>query len=152
MPPEPNLGAEKALAGLMVVAARDGLVTSAHDVSTGGLIQTLVEGVLRRGVGARVWVSEIMEGGGIDITQTLFSESVARMVVTVAREDDVKFRGLCEGRGVPVARIGVTDLTSQALDIAEYFQLSMDELVQLQRRTLPDVLGAVVGYNPSPTG
>jgi phosphoribosylformylglycinamidine synthase subunit PurL len=74
------------------------------------------------------------------------------MVVTVAREDDVKFRGLCEGRGVPVARIGVTDLTSQALDIAEYFQLSMDELVQLQRRTLPDVLGAVVGYNPSPTG
>ena len=152
VPPEPNLGAEKALAGLMVVAARDGLVTSAHDVSTGGLIQTLVEGVLRRGVGARVWVSEIMEGGGIDITQTLFSESVARMVVTVAREDDVKFRGLCEGRGVPVARIGVTDLTSQALDIAEYFQLSMDELVQLQRRTLPDVLGAVVGYNPSPTG
>ena len=152
MPPEPNLAAEKALAGLMVVAARDGLVTSAHDVSTGGLIQTLVEGVLRRGVGARVWVSEIMEGGGIDITQTLFSESVARMVVTVAREDDVKFRGLCEGRGVPVARIGVTDLTSQALDIAEYFQLSIDELVQLQRRTLPDVLGAVVGYNPSPTG
>ena len=152
MPPEPNLAAEKALAGLMVVAARDGLVTSAHDVSTGGVIQTLVEGVLRRGVGARVWVSEIMEGGGIDITQTLFSESVARMVVTVAREDDVKFRGLCEGRGVPVARIGVTDLTSQALDIAEYFQLSMDELVQLQRRTLPDVLGAVVGYNPSPTG
>ncbi|MEJ6507058.1 MAG: phosphoribosylformylglycinamidine synthase subunit PurL [Microbacteriaceae bacterium] len=152
MPPEPNLGAEKALAGLMAVAARDGLVTSAHDVSTGGLIQTLVEGVLRRGVGARVWVSEIMEGGGIDITQTLFSESVARMVVTVAREDDVKFRGLCEGRGVPVARIGVTDLTSQALDIAEYFQLSIDELVQLQRRTLPDVLGAVVGYNPSPTG
>ena len=152
MPPEPNLAAEKALAGLMVVAARDGLVTSAHDVSTGGLIQTLVEGVLRRGVGARVWVSEIMERGGLDITQTLFSESVARMVVTVAREDDVKFRGLCEGRGVPVARIGVTDLTSQALDIAEYFQLSIDELVQLQRRTLPDVLGAVVGYNPSPTG
>jgi phosphoribosylformylglycinamidine synthase subunit PurL len=152
MPPEPNLAAEKALAGLMVVAARDGLVTSAHDVSTGGVIQTLVEGVLRRGVGARVWVSEIMERGGLDITQTLFSESVARMVVTVAREDDVKFRGLCEGRGVPVARIGVTDLTSQALDIAEYFQLSMDELVQLQRRTLPDVLGPVVGYNPSPTG
>ncbi|HAA78843.1 MAG TPA: phosphoribosylformylglycinamidine synthase subunit PurL [Microbacteriaceae bacterium] len=152
MPPEPNLAAEKALAGLMVVAARDGLVTSAHDVSTGGVIQTLVEGVLRRGVGARVWVSEIMERGGLDITQTLFSESVARMVVTVAREDDVKFRGLCEGRGVPVARIGVTDLTSQALDIADHFQLSMDELVQLQRRTLPDVLGAVVGYNPSPTG
>jgi len=147
MPPKPNLAAEKALASLMVAAARDGLVTSAHDLSAGGLIQALVEAVLRRGVGARVWVSEIMEQGGLDITEALFSETVARMVVSVAREDDVKFRGLCDGRGVPVTRIGVTDLTSQQLDIADYFSFSVSELAQLQRDTLPAVLGSVVGYS-----
>ena len=147
MPPKPNLAAEKALASLMVAAARDGLVTSAHDLSAGGLIQALVEAVLRRGVGARVWVSEIMEQGGLDITEALFSETVARMVVSVAREDDVKFRGLCDGRGVPVTRIGVTDLTSQQLDIADYFSFSVSELAQLQRDTLPAVLGPVVGYS-----
>src|SRR5210317_120859 len=146
MPPAPNLAAEKALAGLMVVAAKDGLVTSAHDVSTGGLIQTLVEGVLRRRVGARVWLSEVMEDGDLDITEALFSESVARMVVSVAREDDVKFRGLCEGRGVPVARIGVTDLSLEGLDIADQFSFGLEELDALHRGTLPSVLGPVVGY------
>jgi phosphoribosylformylglycinamidine synthase subunit PurL len=30
-------------------------------------------------------------------------------LVSVAREDDVKFVGLCEARGIPVLRIGVTD-------------------------------------------
>ncbi|MCF8548369.1 MAG: phosphoribosylformylglycinamidine synthase subunit PurL [Pontimonas sp.] len=146
MPPVPDLAAEKALAGLMVVAAKDGLVTSAHDVSTGGLIQTLVEGVLRRGVGARVWLSEVMEDGNLDITEALFSESVARMVVSVAREDDVKFRGLCEGRGVPVARVGVTDVSLRGLDIADHFSFDLEELDALHRGTLPRVLGPVVGY------
>lgn len=147
MPPQPHLVAEKALAGLMVAAARDGLVTSAHDVSTGGLIQTLVEGVLRRGVGARVWLSEVMETHDIDITEALFSESVARMVVSVAREDDVKFRGLCEGRGVPVARIGVTDTSAKGLDVADQFGFTLEELDNLHRGTLPRVLGPVVGYS-----
>jgi phosphoribosylformylglycinamidine synthase subunit PurL len=148
MPPRPDLSAEKALAGLMSVAAKDGLVTSAHDVSTGGLLQTLVEGVLRRRVGARVWLSEVMEDGGLDITEALFSESVARMVVSVAREDDVKFRGLCEGRGVPVARIGVTDLSLEGLDIADQFSFGLEELDTLHRGTLPAILGPVVGYQP----
>jgi phosphoribosylformylglycinamidine synthase len=70
------------------------------------------------------------------------------MVVTVAREDDVKFRGLCAGRNVPVARIGVTETPSQALDIAELFSFSLDELDQARRSTFPRVLGPVVGYAP----
>lgn len=148
LPPTVNLPAEAALAGLMAVAAKDGLVTSAHDVSAGGLIQTLVEGVLRRRVGARIWLSEVLETYGIDAASALFSESVARMVVTVAREDDVKFRGLCAGRNVPVARIGVTETPSEALDIAELFSFSLDELDRARRGTLPAILGPVVGYAP----
>jgi phosphoribosylformylglycinamidine synthase len=149
IPPQPNLPAEKALAGLMVAAARDGLVTSAHDVSTGGLIQTMIEGVLRRGVGARVWLGDVMDESGLDITSVLFSETVARMVVTVAREDDVKFRGLCRGRGVPVARIGVTETPSKQLNVAEWSTFDIDELAQVTRGTLPASLGPVVGYAPA---
>ena len=70
------------------------------------------------------------------------------MVVTVAREDDVKFRGLCAGRGVPVARIGVTETPSQELDIAELFTFTLDELDHVRRGTIPGVLGPVVGYSP----
>ncbi len=70
------------------------------------------------------------------------------MVVSVAREDDVKFRGLCEGRGVPVARIGVTDMSLHGLDIADHFACDIDELEEIHRGTLSRVLGPVVGYQP----
>ena len=149
MPPVPDLAAEKALAGVMEAAARDGLVTSAHDLSSGGLLVTLAEGVLRRGVGARIWLGDVMDSTELDDTTVLFSESVARMVVSVAREDDVKFQGLCRGRGVPVSRIGVTDLPSGELDIADIARFSIDELNAITRATLPAALGPVVGYHPT---
>jgi phosphoribosylformylglycinamidine synthase len=76
LPPAVDLPAEKALGALMAAAADDGLVTAAHDVSDGGLAQTLVEMVLRRGVGVTVTVSG-------DPFVALFSESVARAVVAV---------------------------------------------------------------------
>ena len=82
---------------------------SAHDLSDGGLAQALAECVTRFGIGARVWLDEIVERDGVDLTSALFSESTARAIVTVPREDDVKFVGLCEARGFPVLRIGVTD-------------------------------------------
>ena len=59
LPPAVDLAAEKALGALMAAAAADGLVTAAHDVSDGGLAQTLVEMVLRRGVGATVAVRRV---------------------------------------------------------------------------------------------
>ena len=68
---------------------------------------------MRFGVGARVWLTEIMDRDGVDAASALFSESTGRVIVTVPREDDVKFRGLCEGRGYPVLRIGVTDSRSR---------------------------------------
>ena len=145
VPPQVDLAAEKNLAGLMAAAAEEGLVTSAHDLSDGGLIATLAEGVLRFGVGARVWLTELMERDGIDATAALFAESGARMLVSVAREDDVKFRGLCEGRLVTVTRIGVTDGEIDGLDVQDRFTLSHAELAAAHRHTLPERFGAVVG-------
>lgn len=145
VPPQVDLAAEKNLAGLMAAAAEEGLVTSAHDLSDGGLITVLAEGVLRFGVGARVWLTELIERDGIDATAALFAESGARMLVSVAREDDVKFRGLCEGRLVTVTRIGVTDGEIDGLDVQGRFTLSHAELAAAHRLTLPERFGAVVG-------
>jgi len=145
VPPTPDLSREKILAELLHHAAHDGLVTSAHDLSTGGLIQSLTESCLRRGVGARVWLGEVMERDGIDLVTALFSESTARVIVSVAREDDVKFRGLCDGRNVPVARIGVTDMPGHALDISDVGTIDLDELFSLHESTIPGRFGPVVG-------
>ena len=145
LPPQVDLAAERNLAGLLAAAAEEGLVTSAHDLSEGGLLATLAEGVLRFGLGARVWLMELMERDGVDALAALLSESQARALVSVAREDDVKFRGLAEGRGVPVLRIGVTDAEIDGLEVQDTFDLSFAELAHAHRDTLPARFGARVG-------
>ncbi|WP_347755783.1 phosphoribosylformylglycinamidine synthase subunit PurL [Agrococcus sp. ProA11] len=128
LPPKVDLAAEKQLGGLMQGIAFEGLATAAHDLSEGGLAMAVVEGSLRFGIGARIWLSGLTERDGLDDTAALFSESGARALVAVAREDEVKFTGMCEARGVPVLRIGVTDATSGTIEIQDVATLSLDEL------------------------
>ena len=144
LPPAVDLAAEKTLAALISAGGSESLLASAHDLADGGLGQALAEAVLRFGVGARVWISEILERDGVDATAALFSESTGRMLVSVPREDDVKFKGLCEGRGYPVLRIGVTE-DSGALELQDLFTVEIDELRAVHRGTLAAAFGPVVG-------
>ena len=147
-PPAVDLANEKKLAELLHAAGQQSLVSSAHDLSSGGLAQALAESVMRFGVGARVWLDEIQERDGVDAATALFSESTGRVIVSVPREDDVKFRGLCEGRGYPVLRIGVTDPAADgdepALEVQGLFTVPLAELRGLSTSTLPDAFGATV--------
>jgi phosphoribosylformylglycinamidine synthase len=139
VPPQLNLSDEKSLSLLVQGAALEGLLMSGHDLSDGGLAQALAECVTRFGIGARVWLDEIVERDGVDLTSALFSESTARAIVTVPREDDVKFVGLCEARGYPVLRIGVTDLRGPeaALTIQDVFTVPVAEIRERSNATLP---------------
>lgn len=145
-PPAVDLAAEKRLAQLLRAAGDQGLISSAHDLSEGGLGQALAEGVMRFGVGARVWLTEIMERDGVDAASALFSESTGRVIVSVPREEDVKFRGLCNGRDYPVLRIGVTDSGDgeSVLEVQDVFTLSVSELRERSRATLPAAFGPTV--------
>ncbi|MGV8886303.1 MAG: phosphoribosylformylglycinamidine synthase subunit PurL [Microbacteriaceae bacterium] len=143
LPPVVDLASELRLAALISAGADQSLLASAHDLSDGGLIQALTESVLRFGIGARVWLGEIMERDEVDAATALFSESTGRVLVSVPREDDVRFQGLCEGRGYPVLRIGVTD-AGGALEIQDQFTLTVEELHEAHRGTLPAVFGPVV--------
>lgn len=144
IPPAVDLATERALAGLISAGGGQSLVASAHDLADGGLAQALAESVLRFGVGARVWLTEIMQRDGVDATTALFSESSGRAIVSVPREDDVRFRGLCEGRGYPVLRIGVTDASGE-LEVQDVFTVPLDELSRVHRGTLPARFGPLVG-------
>ena len=149
-PPAVDLDREKQLAELISAGAKESLISSAHDLADGGLAQALVESVLRFGVGARVWLDEIQERDGVDAATALFSESTGRVLVSVHRDEDVKFKGLCEGRGYPALRIGVTDGT--ALDIQGLFTVELDELRSTHRATLPEQFGPIVGYHKPVSG
>ncbi|MBT1035718.1 phosphoribosylformylglycinamidine synthase subunit PurL [Canibacter sp. lx-45] len=146
-PPKVDLAAESQLAGLLHSASVNGIISAATDLSEGGLAQALAEGVLRFGVGARVWISELTQRDGIDVTAALFSESQARALVAVPREENVKFQGLCNGRGVSVLRIGVTDGTGKnaVLEVQDQFTIPLTELKNTHSRTLPTQFGSLVG-------
>ncbi|MFT4221002.1 MAG: phosphoribosylformylglycinamidine synthase subunit PurL [Microbacterium sp.] len=146
-PPRVDLAQEKHLAQLLHAASQQSLLASAHDLSDGGLAQALADCVLRFGVGARVWLNEIMERDGVDAASALFSESTGRVLVSVPREDDVRFRGLCDGRGYPVLRIGVTDASpagENELEVQGVFRIGLDELRSLSTGTLPAAFGPTV--------
>ncbi|MGZ4446851.1 MAG: phosphoribosylformylglycinamidine synthase subunit PurL, partial [Nocardioides sp.] len=96
-PPVVDLAAEKSLAELLHDGV--GLLTSAHDLSDGGLAQSLAEGALRHGVGARV----ALDG---DAFVGLFAESTARVLVTVAPGDEERLADLAARHGVPLTRLG----------------------------------------------
>ncbi|MFP7761538.1 phosphoribosylformylglycinamidine synthase subunit PurL [Marisediminicola sp. LYQ85] len=144
VPPVVDFEAEKALAELISAGGSGSLIGAAHDLADGGLAVALAEAVLRFGMGARVWLTEIMQRDGVDAATALFSESTGRVIVSVPREDDVRFQGLCEGRGYPVLRIGVTD-DSGELEVQDEFTVSLDDLQRAHRSTLPAHFGPRVG-------
>ncbi|MCP2337701.1 phosphoribosylformylglycinamidine synthase II [Actinomadura rupiterrae] len=133
LPPKVDLAAETALASVLVTAAREGLLSAAHDLSDGGLSQALVESCLRGGLGARITLH------GDPFVQ-LFSESVARAVVAIRPGSESRVAALCEQYGVPVSQIGVAggdSLTVTGGDQQEVFSISLAELREAHERTLP---------------
>jgi phosphoribosylformylglycinamidine synthase len=134
------LASEKRLAEALAAASEQGLIASAHDLSDGGLAQAAVESALRFNLGARIWLGEICESYSIDQTAALFSESTSRVLVSVGREDDVKFIGLCEARGIPVLRIGVTQQEPE-LEIQDVVTFNLDELRKAWAGTIPALFG-----------
>ena len=130
-PPRVDLFAEKSLAVLLVDASRAGLVTSAHDLSDGGLAQALVEASLRHHVGVTVRLKG-------DPFVALFSESAARAIVTVPDHAAAAFWAMAGALGVPLSRIGHTG--GDQLVVEGQFGIPLDELRATWTATLPAAL------------
>ncbi|GGU27528.1 hypothetical protein GCM10010208_60420 [Actinomadura livida] len=137
LPPLVDFKAETALASVLVNAIRDGLVTVVHDLSDGGLSQTLVESCLRGSLGARITLPG-------DPFVALFSESVARAMVAVRPGAEARLAALCESAGIPVTQIGVAGGDSLTVtghgpdgDQQELFSIPLYELRESHERTLP---------------
>jgi len=138
LPPQVDLEREKVLAEVLVSGSRDGMLSSAHDLSDGGLAQALAESALAKNIGARVVLPE-----GLSPFVQLFSESAGRAVVTVARSEELRFTEMCDARGLPCTRIGVTDGT--ALEVQDVLAVSLDELRVAHESTLPNLFGPLAG-------
>ena len=127
-PPSVDLTREKVLAEVLAEGSARGVLSAAHDISDGGLAQTLVEACLIGGSGAHV----VLDG---DLFTQLFSESAGR--VLVATSDERRVGELCAERGLPWRRVGTVDPDRGALDIEGVAALGLDRLRAAWEGTLP---------------
>jgi phosphoribosylformylglycinamidine synthase len=148
VPPRVDLVREQVLARVIAEAARAGHVTAAHDLSDGGLAQTLVESCLRRGVGAQITMPEEFATGSMPFVY-LFSESAGRAIVVVPRAHEDAFATLCGQYELPATLIGVTDATNRALEVGDQFTIGLDELRAAFTSTLPRLFGGAAATDPT---
>jgi phosphoribosylformylglycinamidine synthase subunit PurL len=140
LPPVLDLNAEITLAEILVAGSRDALFAAAHDVSEGGIAQTIAEMAVRSGVGVRLEAPT-----GLDAFTFLWSESATRAVVVVPQDRNDKFLALCESKSFPATKIGVVDALSKSVELAGVFgetiSLDIDELRTVSEETLPRLFG-----------
>ena len=127
-PPLVDLAAEKALGALLVDGV--GLLTSAHDLSDGGLAIALAESALHRGIGCTV----SLQG---DAFVGLYAESTARAIVTT--RDAAALTDLAARHGVPLTRLGTTG--GSEVIVEGQFSVPVEEIRTVWAATLPAALG-----------
>jgi len=135
-PPKVDLAREQLLAQVLTAASRDGLVSAAHDLSEGGLIQAVIESALAGETGCRILLPE-----GADPFVALFSESAGRVLVAVPRTEESRFMSMCEARQLPAVRIGVVDQGSDSVAVQGQFSVTLAELREVHEGVLPGLFG-----------
>jgi len=139
-PPLLDLQTEKTLAEILVAGSVQKLFSAAHDVSEGGIAQTIAEMAMRSGVGVNLEVP-----ASIDAFTFLWSESATRAVVVVPQNQNDEFLWLCASKSFPATKIGEVDLSSKSIELAGVFgetiSIDITELRAISEETLPRLFG-----------
>jgi phosphoribosylformylglycinamidine synthase II len=99
--PEIDLAREKRLHECCLELSGRSLAQSAHDCSEGGLAVALAESCLSGGLGA-----DVILAAGMRPDYGLFSESLSRVLMSLAAENLAAMREICDRRRVPLTLLG----------------------------------------------
>jgi phosphoribosylformylglycinamidine synthase len=142
--PRLDLEMEKAVQQTCLAAIREGLVSSAHDCSDGGLAVALAESCFssyrRNAVGARIDLSEHAGLSGLkDPAALLFSESPSRIILGVKREHVARVKEIAEQNNAVCSAIGEAggDHLSVVCDGQSLIEVSAPTLENAWRNALP---------------
>jgi phosphoribosylformylglycinamidine synthase len=152
-PPRVNLEQERALQQLMVAAAGEGLLASAHDCSEGGLAVAIAESCImdrERLIGATISFeargsrldgslsSPRFRAPSIRTDALLFGESAGRIVASCRRHHLERLEFLAKRHAVPAAVIG--RVGGPRLAIGSWLDVPVDELSVVWRTALERAL------------
>ena len=132
--PHIDLDMEKRVQSCCLKAIRQGIISSAHDCSDGGLAITLAECCLRggRGFKGEGWRFK----GRLDAT--LFGEVQSRIVVSVKSEKVQLLEKIANISRVPVTRLGVVG--GRRFTILNCIDLSLEQTESVWRGSLEKIL------------
>jgi phosphoribosylformylglycinamidine synthase len=118
--PPVDLEAERRLQRLLVAAAGQGLLRSAHDCSEGGLLVAVAEAAIggpyaAGGLGASIDLTGY--AGGAAAEALLYGEDAGRVVISCAAAGVAALAALAREHGVPAYRAGLVGAPSGALEL-----------------------------------
>jgi len=102
LPPVLALEKELALQKTILASIRSGLVSSAHDLSEGGLAVAVAECCF----GQRLGASLALDSAGLRTDELLFGESQSRVLLSLREENLAALRDLSDAAGVPLQVLG----------------------------------------------
>jgi phosphoribosylformylglycinamidine synthase len=121
---------------LVLAAAEEGILRSAHDVSGGGLAVALAESAIAGGLGAEVALAP-----GRRDDEVLFGEGGGRVLLSVLPEHEGRVLALAAARGVRAAAVGAVggeDLVARVG--GREARLPLAEAREAHERGLPEAL------------
>ncbi len=134
-----DLERERAAQSVILRAAEEGLLQSAHDCSDGGLVVALAECCFsshgREGRGASV---ELNDGGALSSVAHLYSETPSRIIVSFDASSRARFEELASEANCPLHILGQTGGTRLSINVngAECVSQEVNELEAAWRASL----------------
>jgi phosphoribosylformylglycinamidine synthase len=143
--PRIDLALEARVQRVLIEAANDRLLRSAHDCSHGGLAVTIAEACLQHDIGFTT--ERVRFRGRRDAA--LFGEKASRVVVSVNESSVAALEALLARIEVPFVRIGVTG--GDHLRLSTSIDMPLDEMRTAYEGGLSEALGDS-GVRPQSTG
>jgi phosphoribosylformylglycinamidine synthase subunit PurL len=135
--PTVDLDAEKRHGDFVRGLIRRGAVTAVHDISDGGLAQTLCEMALASGeLGAAIGIA------GRPAHGALFSEDQARYVVTAGHAGAAAVMAEALAAGIPVNELGKVEADT-GLTVVGHCRITPAELREAHESWFPDYMGGL---------
>ena len=133
--PSLDLGAEVKLQRAVLELARERLLSSAHDVSDGGLGVALAECCIAGRIGCSIELPSIE---GASTLQALFHEEPSRVIVSFPPENRVKVQERCTALGVPWVLLGLVG--GDTLEIEDLLEVPVQVLAESHVRALDRIV------------
>jgi phosphoribosylformylglycinamidine synthase len=125
-PPALDLARERAVYRLVLAAAENGLLHSAHDCADGGMLIALAECCLLGGVGVRC--PAIRPETPLRLDAAFFGESPSRFIVSLPSRAMPELQSLARRHHVEISMLGLAG--GNSLEFEGQFRLSLDEMRQ----------------------